>query len=87
MQGLPCSAPESTHSSKHVLTGNSHGLPNAYAAVLGVGFLGTIKPRVGQLTGHRSPSVRGRTTLGQEGAIIFGLANIDLPGEHSSAEP
>ena len=29
----------------------------------------------------------GLTTLGQEGAIIFGRANIDLPGEHSPAEP
>ena len=33
------------------------------------------------------PSVTGRTTLGQEGAIIFGRTNIDLPSEHSSAEP
>ena len=33
------------------------------------------------------PSATGRTTLGQEGVIIFGRANIDLPGEHSPAEP
>ena len=32
------------------------------------------------------PSATGRTTLGQEGAIIFGRANIDLPGKHSPAE-
>ena len=31
------------------------------------------------------PSATGRTTLGQEGAIIFGRV-IDLPGEHSPAE-
>ena len=32
------------------------------------------------------PSATGRTTLGQEGAIIFYRANIDLPGKHSPAE-
>ena len=32
------------------------------------------------------PSATGQTTLGQEGAIIFGRANIDLPGKHSPAE-
>ena len=32
------------------------------------------------------PSATGRTTLGQEGAIIFGRAKIDLPGKHSPAE-
>ena len=34
-----------------------------------------------------SPSATGRTILGQEGAIVFGRANIDLPGKHSPAEP
>ena len=33
------------------------------------------------------PSATGRTTLDQEGAIIIGRMNIDLPGEHSLAEP
>ena len=33
------------------------------------------------------PSATGRITLGQEGAIIFGHANIHLLGEHSPAEP
>ena len=33
------------------------------------------------------PSATGRTTLGQEGAIVFGRANINLPGKHSPAEP
>ena len=32
------------------------------------------------------PSAMGRTTSGQEGAIVFGRANIDLPGKHSPAE-
>ena len=32
------------------------------------------------------PSATGRTTLGQEGAIIFARAKIDLPGKHSPAE-
>ena len=32
------------------------------------------------------PSATGRTTLGQEGAIVFSRANIDLPGKHSPAE-
>ena len=32
------------------------------------------------------PSATGRTTLGQEGAIVFGRAKIDLPGKHSPAE-
>ena len=32
------------------------------------------------------PSTTGRTTLGQEGAIVFGRAKIDLPGKHSPAE-
>ena len=32
------------------------------------------------------PSATGRTTLGQEGVIIFGRVNIDLPGKHSPAE-
>ena len=32
------------------------------------------------------PSATERTTLGQEGAIIFGHANIDLPGKYSPAE-
>ena len=32
------------------------------------------------------PSTTGRTTLGQEDAIIFGRVNIDLPGKHSPAE-
>jgi hypothetical protein len=31
-------------------------------------------------------SAKGQTTLSKEGAIIFGRANIDLPGEHSPAE-
>ena len=42
-------------------------------------YLGTIKPRVGQLTATLSPSAKGRITLGQEGAIILGHVNIDLP--------
>ena len=29
----------------------------------------------------------GRIILGQEGVIIFGCTNIDLPHEHSPAEP
>ena len=33
------------------------------------------------------PSATGRTTLGQEGAIVFDRANIDFPGKHSPAEP
>ena len=33
-----------------------------------------------------SPSAKGRTALGQDSAIIFGYANIDLPGEQSPAE-
>ena len=32
------------------------------------------------------PSATGRTTLGQESAIVFGRAKIDLPGKHSPAE-
>ena len=32
------------------------------------------------------PSATGRTTSGQEGAIVFGRAKIDLPGKHSPAE-
>ena len=32
------------------------------------------------------PPATGRTTLGQEGAIIFGRAKIDLPGKHSPAK-
>ena len=32
------------------------------------------------------PSATGRTTLGQEGAIVFGRAKIDLPDKHSPAE-
>jgi hypothetical protein len=31
-------------------------------------------------------SAKGQTTLSQEGVIIFGHANIDLPGEHSPAQ-
>ena len=33
-----------------------------------------------------SVSATGRTILGQEGAIIFGRANIDLLGKYSPAE-
>ena len=33
------------------------------------------------------PSATGRTTLGQEGVIAFGRANIDLPVKHNPAEP
>jgi hypothetical protein len=33
------------------------------------------------------PSAKGRTALGQGGAIILERANIDLPGELSPAEP
>ena len=29
------------------------------------------------------PSATGQITLGQEGAIVFSRANIDLPGKHS----
>ena len=32
------------------------------------------------------PSATDRTTSGQEGAIVFGRAKIDLPGKHSPAE-
>ena len=32
------------------------------------------------------PSATGRITSGQEGAIVFGRAKIDLPGKHSPAE-
>ena len=32
------------------------------------------------------PLATGRTTLGQEGVIIFGRVNIDLPSKHSPAE-
>ena len=32
------------------------------------------------------PSATGRTTLDQEGVIVFGRAKIDLPGKHSPAE-
>ena len=33
------------------------------------------------------PTVTGQTILDQEGAIIFGRANVDLLDEHSPAEP
>ena len=33
------------------------------------------------------PSATGRTTLDQEGAIVFDRVNIDLPGKHSPVEP
>ena len=44
-------------------------------------ILGTMKPRIG-----RPWVVTFLLTLGQKGAIIFGCANIDLPGKHSPAE-
>ena len=72
-------------------------LPNTYAEVLAIkeGPLCRLpcnneansrpiyRPRVAV----SSPSAKGQTTLGQDGAIIFGHANIDLPGEQNPAEP
>ena len=96
MQGLPRSALESMRSSEHVLVGNSLQLPNTYAAVLATkeGRLchllwnneAKIRPIDRPQLASSSPSAKGQTTLGQEGAIIFGRTNIDLPGKHSLAE-
>jgi hypothetical protein len=75
----------------------AHLGPNAYAAVLATkegplchqSWSNEAKSRpIGRpWLAVSSPSAKGRTTLGQDGAIIFGRANIDLPGEQSPAEP
>jgi hypothetical protein len=72
-------------------------LPNAYAAALATkeGLLcrqswrneAKSRPIDRPRVATSSPSAKGRTALGQDGAIIFGRANIDLPGEQSPAEP
>ena len=90
MQGLPHSAPKCARGE----------LPQvAYAAILATkeGPLNVChlfwnneaksrpidRPQLATL----SSSAKGQTTSGQEGAITFGRANINLPNEHRPAEP